>query len=464
MRRTLTAALTLTLASGALAQFDPGEAQYGRLDPSHVRVMSWNVEDALCSSNFKSNGANNWNAMARVVATHQPDIIIMQETADNDGNGTGSSLDSVSALETTIRLFFEGGADPFRGGQVGSYVQMFSEDPAYDLPHVFVSELSDFGFNNGFNRNVIISRWPFADLNGDGRSTYSDIPFTLAPYGAGNGGIRGFQFAEIDLPDELFGGDLVIGNAHLKSGGGSGNENQRVNAAKPVGYFIDQFYNGGGTGMVDPFNDVQDNPVATMVLDELTPVIVGGDWNQDENVTLQNPGNIKGPARWIVEGLNAGGTDGSDRDRSDMVYDDARRKIISFNGQVFDGSPLTNSAGKLDHLAHQDSIVQTANEFLFDTFEMNSVFPPAIESYPGNPFSVSTTAADHWPVIVDYVFPEPVAGNPADLDGDGVVGSGDIGLVLAAWGNAGGPEDLDGDGVVGSGDLGILLAAWGVKG
>ena len=53
-------------------------------------------------------------------------------------------------------------------------------------------------------------------------------------------------------------------------------------------------------------------------------------------------------------------------------------------------------------------------------------------------------------------------GEPADLDGDGAVGSSDLGALLAAWGNAGaGGEDLDGDGVVGSSDLGILLAAWG---
>jgi len=49
---------------------------------------------------------------------------------------------------------------------------------------------------------------------------------------------------------------------------------------------------------------------------------------------------------------------------------------------------------------------------------------------------------------------------PADLDGDGVVGSGDLGQLLAAWGGTG-PADLDGDGAVGSGDLGELLAAWG---
>jgi len=50
----------------------------------------------------------------------------------------------------------------------------------------------------------------------------------------------------------------------------------------------------------------------------------------------------------------------------------------------------------------------------------------------------------------------------ADLNGDGEVGSEDLGIMLAAWGPCGGClSDLDGDGVVGSPDLGILLAAWG---
>ncbi len=50
----------------------------------------------------------------------------------------------------------------------------------------------------------------------------------------------------------------------------------------------------------------------------------------------------------------------------------------------------------------------------------------------------------------------------ADLDGNGVVGSGDLAILLAAWGPcAGCAADLDGDGVVGPSDLAILLAAWG---
>jgi len=52
---------------------------------------------------------------------------------------------------------------------------------------------------------------------------------------------------------------------------------------------------------------------------------------------------------------------------------------------------------------------------------------------------------------------------PADLDDDGVVGSRDLAVVLAQWGEcADCSADLDGDGVVGAGDLAVVLAAWGL--
>lgn len=54
----------------------------------------------------------------------------------------------------------------------------------------------------------------------------------------------------------------------------------------------------------------------------------------------------------------------------------------------------------------------------------------------------------------------PAAPCPADLDGDAVVGPGDLAVLLARWGDPG-KGDLDGDGATGSGDLTILLAAWG---
>lgn len=54
------------------------------------------------------------------------------------------------------------------------------------------------------------------------------------------------------------------------------------------------------------------------------------------------------------------------------------------------------------------------------------------------------------------------AATPSDINGDGVVDGGDVGVLLAAWGQCPTlcPADLDGDGDVDGADLGILLGAW----
>ena len=48
---------------------------------------------------------------------------------------------------------------------------------------------------------------------------------------------------------------------------------------------------------------------------------------------------------------------------------------------------------------------------------------------------------------------------PADLNGDGSVGGGDLSTLLGAWGTK--AVDLDGDGVCGGSDLAVMLGAWG---
>ena len=49
---------------------------------------------------------------------------------------------------------------------------------------------------------------------------------------------------------------------------------------------------------------------------------------------------------------------------------------------------------------------------------------------------------------------------PEDLNGDGIVDGADIGLLLAAWGEAG-DGDINNDGDTNGADIGLLLAAWG---
>ena len=55
----------------------------------------------------------------------------------------------------------------------------------------------------------------------------------------------------------------------------------------------------------------------------------------------------------------------------------------------------------------------------------------------------------------------PMLSIPGDINGDGVVNTEDLLMLLGAWGNPGGPEDINGDGIVNTEDLLILLGNWG---
>ncbi len=441
--RTITACIALTLA-GTASAFDPANADWSKNDPAHLRVMTWNVEDGLCSTASKSDSFNGWNGLARITAMVKPDVLILQETADNSGNGdvSGGSVDSVATMENVLDLFIHGGADPYRGGMVDSYIQAF--DPALDYPYIRVS-----GSTDNFNRNVIMSRYPFADINGSGDSCIDSF-FNLADeYAPGGGsGIRGFQFCEIDLPDAVYAGDLVIGNAHLKAGGSSSDVDQRREAAQNVAYFIDYQYNGAGTGMSDPNNKIFVND-ASSILGENDVVIFGGDWNEDEATNGR-----KGPAEWLTRALNTGGTDGTDRDRTDSVYDNA--------ADPFTGNTDTRGGSKLDYIAWQDSVATAVEQVVVYTNTIPAgQYPPELDSF-SNPSLLSGLAADHQAVFVDFQLPAPVVAECiGDFDSSGDVGSADLAVLLAAWGSGFATPDLDNSGMVDSADLAILLAAWG---
>ena len=76
---------------------------------------------------------------------------------------------------------------------------------------------------------------------------------------------------------------------------------------------------------------------------------------------------------------------------------------------------------------------------------------------------ISNDGADFTPeidAVADVATDAPNPGNP-DIDGDGIVGGGDLGLLLVAWGSSNPEADLNGNGLVDGPDLGLLLVAWG---
>ena len=65
-----------------------------------------------------------------------------------------------------------------------------------------------------------------------------------------------------------------------------------------------------------------------------------------------------------------------------------------------------------------------------------------------------------WLVVLNETATATPPGCAADLDGDGTVAGGDLGILLASWGQSG-AADLDASGVVDAGDLATFLGAWG---
>ncbi len=441
----MTAALFLAMsASTSLAQWDPNNGDWGKENARDIRVMTWNVQDGICRTNQKADAFNNWNGIVRIVASLQPDILILQECADNSGNGTGSGADSVSQLDNVADMFVNGGTDIYLGGTVGSYLKKFV--PGYDLPYVYSSTNSD-----GFNRNLIMSRFPIEDINNGGGAAISN--FVLIPDAyqtGGSGGIRGFQFAEINLPDNEYAGDLVIGNAHLKAGGSSSDFAQRETAALNTAYLVDYYYNGAGTGMSDPNMKVI-VPNAGDMLDEFTPVIWGGDLNQ--NPSSSSPNSILTRAEFF------GGTDGTDRDRTDSMFSSPSHPI---SGET----STQGSSSRLDYICWQDSIIDVRRQFIFRSTGsgMNtSKIPMPARTYPINPNAISGLASDHRPVIVDFIMPEPVADlcpSPPDYVDDDQLNFFDVSAFLNLFSKGDLGADINGDGTLNFFDVSAFLNAF----
>jgi hypothetical protein len=440
-RRAHLVALVAMLFAGAAAhaQWDPVHAQWRKSDPNHLRVMQFNVHDGLRSQIPKTEGLNQWTALARIVASLRPDVILLEECADNNG------VDTVANMQTVLNLFMDGGTDPFLGGPVTSYVKLYAPD--YDLPTRIVGLVDD-----GFNRNCILARFPTADINGSG--TAVDHNFLIsAPAGAywtsGTAEIRGIIIAEFDLPDAVYAGDLVCTCSHLKSGSDQASKDQRARVGPRIAAFLDAQYNGLGTGVPDPQGFVFSPGNPASILSPATPVIWGGDLNEDENTNGR-----RGPADYMAFGAGQGGNDGCDRDRTDATYDSA----VDF----FNGSRATQGSGKLDYLLWHDSIAALQRSFVFNTQTITGgggQFPPELAGMPGGAALASGIASDHKPVIIDVAVPlvPPPPQCPADWDHNGVVNSTDVSNFINDWftDQAGGTlvTDWDHNGVVNSTDV-----------
>lgn len=66
----------------------------------------------------------------------------------------------------------------------------------------------------------------------------------------------------------------------------------------------------------------------------------------------------------------------------------------------------------------------------------------------------------HPNVEIDAVARVHTTGNPADIDGNGLINGADLAIVLSAFGTASSGADIDGNGIVNGSDLAAVLAGW----
>ncbi len=81
---------------------------------------------------------------------------------------------------------------------------------------------------------------------------------------------------------------------------------------------------------------------------------------------------------------------------------------------------------------------------------------------PSAPFYIVFNQNDSEPshdAAIEYVNAF-LLGPQGDLNGDGVVNSSDLAIVLGSWGAMNAPADLNDDGIVNSSDLAIVLGSW----
>ncbi len=113
-----------------------------------------------------------------------------------------------------------------------------------------------------------------------------------------------------------------------------------------------------------------------------------------------------------------------------------------------------------DHFFVTDNVASELIESVVYNTGTYEPAPPA-PALPGD----ADLASEHWPIILDF----NLALGPAlfgDLNGDCVVDTADLGLLISQFGQPGGagvPADLNGDGEIDTADLGQLLGAFGTE-
>ncbi len=237
------------------------------------------------------------------------------------------------------------------------------------------------GISDGFNRNAVASRHPLSMQITD-TTPASEV--------------RGVTAALVDLPSGTWGTtDLYLMGVHMKSGGttGVGGDHQRrqVHADALVRWMADARTAGG-----------------SITLPANTPMVIAGDTNLGFND--QGDEAPYHASRTLLDGdIFDNATYGPDSSpdwdgttlREAAPYDHTNAEPRT--------QPSSSPDSRFDRIIYTDSVLRVENRFLLRTATMTSGALSAAGLLAGD----SVTAADHLPVIVDFL--PGAAPAPGDL-------------------------------------------------
>ncbi len=330
-------AVTLWLCAAVTTQAQTGTF-LDKVSPADVRVVTYNLggfNNGFSDSGFQF-ADGDWEFVpsnARVVDALDADVWAFQEI------NSRSAADIRSAMNR---------ADPLPDG----------------------AEWNVFRFSN----QAIASRYGFAD-------TVTSV----------FGSPRRPTIATIDLPNTLSADDLHLVNIHLKAGGTSSDEDQRLNDVDRIIQYLDDAKMPGDPDML----------VAG------TPFIVLGDYN-----TASTSDPIDNLAQGDITDENVFGPDTPpDWDGTALTVPTPRHNTGSPSNWTWRSS---NFSSRLDYHAYSDSVMTLEKAFVLNTQIMSSADLLSTGLQANDVlFDPGSTFWDHLPVVVDYglssvIIPEPV--------------------------------------------------------
>lgn len=324
MGRTFRARLLLAvilLFTAAAPAFDPWAGDFGKDNPDYVRVMSYNVLNL-----FPAGTEQEFEAHRRMLLATRPDVISYQEM---DPGVAGQLATALSTIFGETWFTWEGQSD-------------------------------------GFNVNIIASRWPMSMQRRDTEPTSS---------------FRGVTMALIDLPNDRYATDLYFMAVHFPCCPEPDRIILRQRHADAVALWMGDARSQGGR----------------ITLPWGTPMMVVGDFNITNS---RDPG----ARQTLIEGTISDTATFGPPVKGDWDGTNLGEALplnpftMSFNTHNSTG---TSPGSWLDRFYYTDSRATVAQAFVLNTLTIPSdvLFTAGLQS------TDTQIGSDHLPVFVDFAMP-----------------------------------------------------------